>query len=126
MKRSDYLAMAIAPAAALLPSGLLLGDSTRFFMLLGAPVSYFLALLIGWPLLTFLQHRGWARFWILSFCGLILSSPFAVLLAVASNQFGWRPVFGVLLAGAVGGGLVWLLAVGPNNSFKPKPLRGSA
>ena len=122
MKRSDYLAMAVAPVAAPVLPGLLLGKETLAVMVLGVPLAYFAALLVGWPLLSFFRHPGWARLWVLSLSGLALSVPFAALSAL----LGWRPVVGVLLFGAIGGGLVWFLAVGPNNSFKPMPLRGTA
>ena len=123
MKRSDELAMTFAPLGALLPSALLFGETTRSVMLLGVPLSYVVALLLGWPLLALLRHRGWARLWTLSLSGLALSLPFSVL---SGAILGWGPALGVLLSGVLGGGLVWFLAVGPNNSFKPKPLRGSA
>jgi hypothetical protein len=122
MNRSDELAMAIAPVAALVPSALMLGDKTRSLMLLGIPVSYLVALLIGWPLLALLRRRGWARPWTLTLAGTALASPFAAL----SSLLGWRPVVGVLLAGAVGGGLVWMLAVGPTSSSSARRLGDSA
>ena len=106
MKRSDELAMAIAPIAALVPSALLLGEKTRAVMLLGAPVSYLVSLLLGWPLLALLRRLGWARPWLLIIAGTTLASPFAGL----SSLLGWRPTLGVLLAGAVGGALVSALA----------------
>jgi hypothetical protein len=44
MKRSDYLAMAIAPVAAPMLPALLLGRETMAVMVLGIPLAYFAAL----------------------------------------------------------------------------------
>ena len=122
MKRSDELAIAIAPLAAIVPAGLFAGKAALYVMLFGSLVSYLTAIAIGWPLLVFLRRRGLARSWILSLVGLALAVPFAALGLV----FGWMVVVGTLLSGLTGGWFVWFLAVGPNSSFKPKPLRGSA
>ena len=79
----------------------------------------FPVLIYGVPTYVFLMHRGWARWWSSVLVGLL---PGMILLSIDLSLAEYA-----LAAGSV----VALLthSVMPrraNNSFKPKPLRGSA
>ena len=92
------------------------GVATVFYaFILGAPV----VAAYGVPIFALLSARGHARWPYVLFAG---AAP-GLLVAAYFWQFGLIVVaFGLVIAAIVR----WACGPGPNNSFKPKPLRGSA
>ena len=79
----------------------------------------FPVLIYGVPAYVFLMHRGWARWWSSVLVGLL---PGVILLPLDLSFAGYA-----LAAGSVVALLTHsVMARRANNSFKPKPLRGSA
>jgi hypothetical protein len=87
---------------------------------------------LGIPAFVLLRHRQIANRWSLMLTGLVLGSVPAALISLpnalrgGSFNFSGPLVFGLL--GAFSAWVFWVAwsRLGPNNSFKPKPLRGSA
>ena len=92
------------------------GAATAFYALvLGAPV----VAAYGVPIFALLSAHGRARWPYVLIAG---AAP-GLLIAVFYWQFGFIvAAFGLVIAAIVR----WVCGPGPNNSFKPKPLRGSA
>ena len=100
-------------------SGLLLFGGVGIFATL--PVALAVALLLGLPAYFLLRKLGWLSWWHLALAGVALVSPIAF-----SFLPQWYVTTATLVSGAVAGLVFWWAGIGPNNSFKPKPLRGSA
>jgi hypothetical protein len=103
--------------------------SALFFFGFGLPISYVAMLTLGLPYLLWLRSRNWLT-WAPVYTG-------ATLLGAAVWAGYWqmslRPpsLLKTLPVGSIIGLLVgilfcWVARCGPNNSFKPNPLRGSA
>ena len=92
------------------------GVATSFFsFIFGAPV----VLAYGIPVFSMLHSRGranWGFVLLAALAPAILVAPFFWQLAAVVA--GFAVVVAVILR--------WAYGPGPNNSFKPKPLRGSA
>jgi hypothetical protein len=99
----------------------------------GVPIAYLVALFLGLPLYILAKHRGWANFLSISIGGtaiglvptlFMLMPPYGRL----ETARDWRVGGAFALAGFIVGAIFWCIArYWPyNNSFKPKPLRGSA
>jgi hypothetical protein len=106
-----------------------LASGLLFFGVIGVfvtvPAAFAIALVFGFPLYMVLRRLGWLFWWQVTLAGVACVAPVAVGLAIELP----RPLYAVaatLVSGAFGGILFWWAALGPNNSFKPNPLRGSA
>jgi hypothetical protein len=77
------------------------------------------ALCLGAPSYAWLWHKGHASWATAALLGAALGSPF---LFVAVELGVWSAVAGVVVASATHA----ICRAGANNSFKPRPLRGSA
>jgi len=89
----------------------------------GVPVGYCVMAGLGLPYILWLQRRGYMSW--LTIC--IGSAVIGTLCALPFWFLGFKGP--LLLSGLVGGlaaGITFCAVVRPNNSFKPKPLRGSA
>ena len=87
---------------------------------------------IGAPLFFLFYRKGLIQWWQVGVCGALvgLATALAVLF-LEESSFVWHTFALVSVPlGFIGGLAFWLVGVfrnlGPNNSFKPKPLRGSA
>jgi hypothetical protein len=100
-------------------SGLLLFGGVGIFVTL--PLALAVAVFLGAPAYFLLRKLGWLAWWQVTLAGALLVFPFAVGMLPR-----WYFVGATLLSGAVAGLVFWWAGIGPNNSFKPKPLRGSA
>ena len=111
---------------------------------------------VGIPATLFLAHRGKLRWWLLALIGFVAASiPTAIsgpggspgyssggnwhgryvdfVINGEPTMYGWlshiQSIFFFGLHGLVGATVfyaLWRRNIGPNNSFKPRPLRGSA
>jgi hypothetical protein len=93
----------------------------------GLPISYVTMLGLGLPYVLWLRKRqmlGW-----LQICfGASMSGVLALAIAWTGDQM-YKPLSVFAAVGAVLGllsGIAFCVVVRPNNSSKPKPLRGSA
>jgi len=100
-------------------SGLLLFGGIGAFATL--PLALVVALVFGLPAYLLLRKLGWLAWWHLALAGTVLVSPIAY-----GFMPHWYPVAATLVSGAAAGLVFWWAGIGPNNSFKPNPLRGSA
>ena len=100
-----------------------------FLFAFGLPISYIAMLVLGLPYLLWLRSRNWLT-WIPVYTG-------ATLLGAAVWAGYWQMSMhppSLLKALPVGAGIglvvgivfCWVAGCGPNNSFKPTPLRGAA
>ncbi len=95
------------------------------------PITVPASVMLGAPLLLVFNHFQWLRWWQVAFGGAFIGLVAALILPLTSSGFVWYTLglFSVPL-GFLAGLVFWLVGVfrnpGPNNSFKPKPLRGSA
>ena len=89
------------------------------------------ALLFGFPLLLVCHRRNWMRWWQIGIVGLFVGICAAIGLDFLDQYLVWYR-FVILSAplGFLSGLAFWLVGifrnVGPNNSFKPTPHRGSS
>jgi hypothetical protein len=100
-----------------------------FFFAFGLPISYVAMLVLGLPYVLWLRSHNWLT-WVPVYVG---SALLGSAIWTGYWQMSLRPpsLLKTLPVGAVIGLLVgilfcWVARCGPNNSFKPKPLRGSA
>ena len=98
------------------------------YLVFGVPVAYISMAVLGLPYVTWLSRTG--RLTWLSVCvgAAALGTfafPTALWLLSKTSQPSFESMIGGGFAGLVCGGLFCVVAW-PNNSFKPKPLRGSA
>ena len=100
-------------------SGLLLFGGVGIFVTL--PLAIVLAIALGLPAYLLLRKLGWLAWWQLTLAGILLVSPAALCFLPQ-----WYLVAATFVSGAAAGLVFWWAGIGPNNSFKPKPLRGSA
>ena len=100
-------------------SGLLLLGGIGIFVTL--PLALAVAIFLGAPAYFLLRKLGWLSWWQLTLAGAVLVIPFA-----AGMLPQWYFVGVTMLSGAVAGLVFWWAGIGPNKSFKPNPLRGSA
>jgi hypothetical protein len=131
-------------------------DQVGLMCLMAAIFSIPFVLLLGVPLTLLLQRSGHLKWWPLALAGAAAGAIFAGWSGPGSDPgfssggnwygkpvdfvvngeptfYGWlsylRSVAAFALhglAGATAFYLVWVRSMGPNNSFKPNPLRGSA
>ena len=109
-----------------------LGDvpiAALFFFAFGLPISYIAMLVCGLPYVLWLRSRNWLT-WVPVYVG---SALLGSIVWAGYWQMSLRPpslpktlVVGAGIGLVVGVVFCWLACCGPNNSFKPKPLRGSA
>jgi hypothetical protein len=100
-----------------------------FFFAFGLPIAYMAMLVLGLPYVLWLRSRGWLT-WAPVYAG---SALLGAAVWAGYWQLSIRPPSPIktLPVGAVIGVLVgivfcWVARCGPNKSFKPNPLRGSA
>lgn len=131
-------------------------EQVGFMSLMAVTFAVPFVLLLGIPLTLLLQRLGRLKWWPLAIVGLLAGAIFAGWSGPGGDSgfssggnwygkpvdfvvdgeptlYGWLSYlqsvagFGLHgLAGATAFYLVWARWMGPNNSFKPKPLRGSA
>src|SRR4249919_3512368 len=99
------------------------------FFIFGLPISYAAMLVLGLPYVLWLRSRDLLT-WVPVYAG---SALLGSIVWAGYWQMSLRPpsLLKTLPIGAAIGLLVgvvfcWVARCGPNNSFKPKPLRGSA
>jgi hypothetical protein len=128
----------LAPPACLLAEMLLLQSSNPSFtdaftalvivMLLPFPVALISMLGLGLPFVRWLRaHKRLTYLYICLGSTVIGTTVFGLLTWAMAWEYSFNPI--LLLRGAGYGlfaGLAFCAGSGPNNSFKPKPLRGSA
>jgi hypothetical protein len=100
-------------------SGLLLFGGIGIFATL--PLAIAVAIFLGAPAYFLLRKLGWLAWWQVTLAGSVLVAPFAFGMSPR-----WDYVGAILLSGTAAGLVFWWAGIGPNNSFKPNPLRGSA
>ena len=100
-----------------------------FFFTFGLPISYIAMLVIGLPYVLWLRSRNLLT-WLPVYAGAAL---LGAIVWCGYWQMSLRPpsILKTLPVGAAIGLLVgilfcWVARCGPNNSFKPTPLRGAA
>jgi hypothetical protein len=114
------------------------GTYTFWWFGLELVIGYATMLLFGAPLVCLFIRKGWVAWW-QSVLGGVLAASFFLLLLFGTSTWDHFLLNGLRLnvyawVLATAGGLVfWPIALrrnphfnGPNNLFKPKPLRGSA
>ena len=100
-----------------------------FFFAFGLPISYIAMLVLGLPYLLWLRSRNW-----LTWAAVYVGAAFlGAVVWTGYWQMSLRPpsLVKTLPVGSAIGLLVgilfcWVARCGPNKSFKPNPLRGSA
>lgn len=96
---------------AALISGLISG--LYFFGVIGVfitlPVSFAVALVLGFPIYMLLKKFGWLTWWHVTTAGILCVSPIAILFYY-ETQKSLVPVAFILLSGALGGILFWWAA----------------
>ncbi len=97
-------------------SGLLLFGGIGVFVTL--PLAFAVAVFMGAPTYFLLRKLGWLAWWHVTLAGGVLVMPFAIGMLPQ-----WYAVGATLLSGAIAGLVFWWAGIGPNNSFKPNPLR---
>ena len=114
------------------------GTFTFWWFGLELIIGYTTMLLFGAPLIWLFVRKGWVSWWQSVLGGMLAASLFLLLWFGTSTweHFllnGLRLTVHAWVLAAAGGLAFWLIALwrnprfnGPNNSFKPKPLRGSA
>ena len=100
-------------------SGLLFFGGIGIFVTL--PIALAVAIFLGVPAYFLLRKLGWLAWWQVTLVGVLLVAPFAFGLLPQLYPFA-----ATLLSGAIAGLVFWWAGIGPNNSFKPTPLRGAA
>src|SRR5690606_31599789 len=130
---------ALAPSLCLVGYGMLtsIGDEkiidSFVFALIVLAIAFLLSLVptlaIGLPFVLWLRSRSALNWLNICLGATVIGALFAPILSWAitwGHPFPKPSVF--LLGGALGlaGGLAFCVGARPNNSFKPKPLRGSA
>ena len=94
----------------------------------GLPIAYGVMLVFGLPYITWLRRT--ARLTRLTICaGAIAAGSMALPGSLLLLTHGSQPYLANMAAGGFIGfvcGAIFCVVTGPNNSFKPKPLRGSA
>ena len=100
-----------------------------FLFAFGLPISYIAMLALGLPYVLWLRSRNWLG-WAPVYAG---AAFFGAAVWAGYWQMSYQPpsLLKTLPVGAAIGLLVgvlfcWVAHCGPNNSFKPNPLRGSA
>jgi hypothetical protein len=122
------LLAALIPAQVSNPPAIILADAALVFAI-SVPIALVATLLLGLPYVLWLRSHG-----LLTALAICLGA--IVIGAIAFFLFAWAlswdhqvPELSAVLYGAGFGlisGIAFCVGMGPNNSFKPKPLRGSA
>ncbi|MDH5828920.1 hypothetical protein QFW80_00075 [Luteimonas sp. M1R5S18] len=90
-------------------------------LIITLPLAIAVAVVLGTPTYFLLRKLGWLAWWQVTLSGALLVVPFALY----AYPY-WNFVAGIIGSGAVAALLFWFFGIGPNNSFKPTPLRGAA
>ena len=104
-------------------------STSAMIFVIAFPVSLAAMLVLGLPYVLWLRSRGALN--ALTICAGAVAAG-AITFALSSWGMSWdhrAPGLPQLLFGAglgLAAGVAFCLGAGPNNSFKPKPLRGSA
>ena len=106
-------------------------EALSFFAWYGLVIAVPASLVLGGPLFFLFNRFGWLRWWQVALGGALIGLSAALLLPLTDNGFVWFKFAALSVPlGFLSGLVFWLVGVyhnlGPNNSFKPKPLRGSA
>ena len=105
--------------------------AVSFYSWYGFLITVPASLVLGGPLFFVFYRLAWLRWWQVGLGGALIGLAAALVLPHTNGGFIWYK-FATLSVplGFLSGLAFWFVGVfrnlGPNNSFKPKPLRGSA